>query len=295
MSKSIADIVKAEVDLINRTKIWIKTRAIRNERVMIYQLASFLRVNIERASEVVGKVVDDYDNSMDLGIDFKIFIVNNQVPDWLREHLTKVETVAILLNAAKITTSFMQRRVHRQALFDKYGQDISTVIESNYRSNEKIIFFSLTLADIEPEPVEHKTYPFITDQKIISLTSKRIGNLSFKVPYILPEGTKAIFNFGSIPFEYIESLDPTKVVTLEPAKESVGKIPDCTLEELKFKTECFINWVQKYGLRLVNCSSVLDTVTKKPRMLLLFASKNDFLDTVRVILPWDNVVFQAKE
>lgn len=296
MIKTISEIVKEELELVNKATVWIKTRSIRNDRVKINQLASSLRVNIPGTIEVLRAVIASYQwNSIPtLGEDFKIFVIGTQVPDWLRDLLTKSEIAAVLSEAKLNTPHPIEDRLHRRALCLKYGEAFYDTVTSLYRYNEQVVLNALTLAEIDIIPDTLHDYAHLdtlNDHACICDLRNFAGDR--KIRYNLKDKTSVILSFGARCYDEVDGEYPTKDIVMVGA-QGIEKYSAGQLVEYLRKVDLLVRCVDQYGLKLVKCSTAYSYTMDTRQAKLVFASNHEVGDTVTVILPWTDVLFKIK-
>lgn len=296
---SIKSQVTEEIELAKKALSWIKNKALNNTPVRIGQLASSLKVTKVRAEKIAKTLVMSYvDDAMGYGQDFKIFIEEGQAPSWMRDFAPPRYVTAALQEARRKTTSLLERCIHRNALYDKYGTEFATVLKNRYRANEELVLNVIQLFSIDTtsNPIgdlshlDHLAQINWPDQGLYYGSNRWSGyNQHFD------NGTKVMHAFGNVKFELVPELDALdNHVELEFAPNKRYPQEDELTAKYKIILEGLINLMQLNGMCFVGCGPIFNTDSRDLHMTIQFVSKHDVADTIKFHFPWDNVVFRVK-
>ncbi len=275
---------------------WITNKSINEERVTIKQLAQSLRTSVEKAQEIVGFLMRGPSDNDQLAHTYRIFVQGNQLPDWMRPHLSGVAVAAILRAARNENSTIMMRDTHRKILAEAYGDTFKSYLTNRYNHAANALADALDTSGIDKTVVETKVDECPQLQRLDNpdwhVRSPLNGGSGLNVSYTTVGGTEVFLHFGSLRFEAIERSMYIDLPELTHSKYECSKhIPeelDTKLEKVYGLIACmqqkgygFVKTTRRYA---VNKSS-------GHRSTLWFTMNDDLCLTVRVTLPWPDVIF----
>lgn len=276
---------------------WITTKSINEERVTIRQLAQSLRVPVTKAQEIVGFLIRCQPTNDSIGNTYQIFVQGNKIPDWMRPYLSGAATAAILRTARNNNTTLMMRDAHRKTLAEAYKGTFKCYLTNRYNHASQAIADALDASGIDRKVsgVKVDDYPQLTqlDNPDWHVRSPLGGASGLNVTYTTAVGGSRIsLHFGSLRFETIENAIYSGMPDLMHSK--YGRF-NHSPEELDVKLDQVRKMItimqdQGYGfVRLGNHYSV--NGNHKHYTTVTFTMNDDLGITVRVVLPWPNVIF----
>ncbi|ABY63088.1 hypothetical protein ST201phi2-1p260 [Pseudomonas phage 201phi2-1] len=282
--------------LTTKALAWINTKAIKEERVTIQQLAQSLRVSVAKAKEIVGFLMRGPGDNDRLANTYQIFVQGNQIPDWMRPHLSGVAIAAILRTARNQNTTIVYRDVHRKILAEAYGDTFKGYLTSRYNHAANAIADALDRSGIDKKVFEAKVddYPQLRqlNNPDWHVRSPMGGGSGLNITYTAVEGTEISLHFGSLRFETIEAamynVMPELVHSKHGRSDHMPEELDAKLDQVRK----LISNMQDQGYGFVRMSRHFSMSKNRTHYTTIVFTMNDDLGlTVRVVLPWANVMF----
>lgn len=283
-----------QLDLHTKALVWITSKSIKDERATINQLAQSLRVPVKKAQDIVGFLMRGVSDVTRLAHTYQIFVQGNQVPDWMREHLSGTAVASIVRTARNDNATVLQRDLHRQVLAEAYGDTFRSHLSNLYQYAGKSVFGALEVAMISVGPKE-VSFPQLQqlDNPGWAVRTPINGGYGLNARHCLDNDTNVEIHFGSLTPETIASARYTVKPELTHSKyDRSDKMPE-QLDFLLKQIYIVIDKMQSAGFGFVRIgrTAKVNMPNRPQRTTLLFVMNDDVGVTVRITLPWDNVVF----
>lgn len=279
--------LETEHKLHQKALVWLTTKMLNDERVKITQLASSLRVTVEKAKDVVKFItrhLSDKDRNTKL---LSIFVQDNKFPDWLNEHYPASIIVQALMYAKNTNVTTLNRDLHRKALADKYGTRFQKYLRAQYRRNELTTFEAIEALGIDVRPKVKSTYPQLCQLADPDWAIRMGYNVGIHELHQLDGGTEVRLSFGSVPNHVVKRL-PTLCelkllgVVRDPVKQVVQDKYLALLQEL-------VERMQAANFKVSRITRLGAVNSNNVRPMIIFVKDNDLRATVTITLPWTDV------
>lgn len=289
----VREATNALVALHTKALIWMRRHALEDNRVKIQQLASSLRVGVAQAEEIVGFLMRNQSDRHAFAVQYKIFVINNQIPDWMRRYLAPSTVAAVLLEARKLTNTVMHRDLHRQVLAKTYGNALKGMLVEEYLSAEIALMNSLQCVYLE-DPASVGEYPQLErlDNPLWYEGHYGGGSSHLQHNREMANGTKYTIHFGALSDDSLDSLNYSTIPDFEVMAHQKCSLTAIQTAECVKKVRGLIEEMQLRGYGFHRVTRTYSPGSKSNRTALVFAQKGDIGIAVSVTMPWDSLILK---
>lgn len=274
---------------------WVTAKSIKAEQATIQQLAQSLRVPVKTAQDIVGFLMRGQADTLRLAQTYQIFVQGNQVPDWMRPHLSGLAIAAILRMARNTNVTTMQRDLHRQVLAEAYGDKFKAYVTESYNQAANSVMDALDQSGID-QKVYDANFDGNPQLKQLgnpdwAVRSPVTGAVGLNINFTGVQGTEVSLHFGSLQFDTIENAKYSDAPDLMHSKYGRSNdLPEDLDAKLK-QVEKFISEMQSKGYGFVRLNRMFKSSgNRNHHTTVVFTKNSDLGLTIRVVLPWVNVM-----